>query len=224
MSLTSTEMQAYYAQRAPYYDAVYLKPERREDIAFLSTHLPERFRGREVLELACGTGFWTQHIATTVKRLVATDGTAEPLEFARLRPATESVVFRLADAYALPPDLGTFDGAFAGLWFSHVPIEARVAFLDGLHAFLKPGARVVFIDNNTVQLRDFPLVETDAAGNTFQMRQLADGSVHRVLKNFPTEAELVALLSNYGDRIEFVELDNFWIVEYEVKASPIPCV
>ncbi len=224
MPHASAEMYAYYAARAPYYDAVYLKPERREDIAFLVSHLPDRLHGREVLELACGTGFWTKYIATTVKRLVATDGTAEPLEFARLRPGTESVVFRQADAYALPPDLGKFDGAFAGLWLSHVPIEARTAFLHGLHAFLKPGARVVFMDNNKVQLRDFPLVETDAAGNTFQMRQLNDGSVHRVLKNFPTEAELVALLSNYGDRIEFSELDNFWMVEYEAKTSPNPCV
>ena len=218
MTQASPEMHAYYAQRAPYYDAVYLKPERQEDIAFLAAHLPDRFRGLEVLELACGTGYWTQHISTSAKRLVATDGTAEPLTFARLRPGTESVVFRMADAYALPPDLGAFYGAFAGLWFSHVPVGARVAFLQGLHTFLKPGARVVLMDNNAVQLRDYPLVETDAAGNTFQMRQLNDGSMHRVLKNFPTEAELVAFLAEFGEQIKFSELDNFWMVEYVAKA------
>lgn len=217
MTQASTEMHAYYAQRAPYYDAVYLKPERKVDIAFLSAYLPDRFRGREVLELACGTGYWTQHIATSAKRLVATDWIIEPLDFARLRPGTESVVFRQADAYVLPLDLGAFDGAFAGLWFSHVPVEARVAFLQGLHRFLKPGARVVFMDNNEVQLRDYPLVETDAAGNTYQMRQLNDGSMHRVLKNFPTKAELVALLAAYGEQIKFSELDNFWMVEYVAK-------
>lgn len=218
MTQASTEMHAYYAQRAPYYDAVYLKPERQEDIAFLSQHLPDRFRGREVLELACGTGYWTQHIATSAKRLVATDWIIEPLDFARLRPGTESVVFCQADAYALPLDLGVFDGAFAGLWFSHVPVEARVTFLRGLHRFLKPGARVLLMDNNEVQLRDFPLVETDAVGNTYQMRQLNDGSMHRVLKNFPTEAELVALLAEFGEQIEFSALDNFWMVEYVAKA------
>lgn len=219
MHQASSEMHAYYAARAPYYDAVYMKPERREDIAFLSAHLPDRFRGREVLEVACGTGYWTQHIATSAKRLVATDGTAEPLAFARLRPGTESVMFRQADAYALPPDLGMFDGAFAGLWFSHVPVEARVAFLRGLHARLTPGARVVMIDNNEVQLRDFPVVETDAAGNTFQSRQLNDGSVHRVLKNFPTQSELVTLLADVGEQIVFSDLDNFWMVEYAVRAN-----
>ena len=217
MTFASAEMQAYYAARAPYYDTVYLKPERSEDISFLSTHLPQRLRGRTVLEVACGTGFWTQYLAGSVARLVATDGTAEPLDFARLRPGTEHVLFQQADAYALSPDLGRFDGAFAGLWFSHVPIESRIAFLLGLHALLQPGARVVLIDNNEVQLGDFPIVETDGHGNTFQRRQLRDGTTHRVLKNFPTESDLRTLLAPLGDKVAYRNLDNFWMVEYEVR-------
>lgn len=145
---------------------MYLKPERAQDIAFLSAHLPERLRGREVLEVACGTGYWTRHITPAAKRLVATDATAEPLAFARQCPGAERVEFKQADAYALPDDLGKFDGAFAGLWFSHVPVEARVAFINSLHARLLPGARVLWLDNNETQLRDFPITETDPQGNT----------------------------------------------------------
>ena len=55
MDTPAAEMHAYYASRAPYYDAVYLKPERAKDIAFLSGHLPTAFAGRSVLEVACGT-------------------------------------------------------------------------------------------------------------------------------------------------------------------------
>lgn len=217
MSTPSAEMGAYYAARAPYYDDVYLKPERKEDIAFLATHLPQRFHARKVLEVACGTGYWTQHIAKSACQMVATDVLSEPLDFAKLRPGTESVVFHQADAYALPHDLGDFDAAFAGLWFSHMPIEARTSFLSGMHAFLKPGARVIFIDNSEIQIGDHKIVETDAQGNTNQMRPLKDGSMHRVLKNFPTENELVTLLSAYGGKVEFLQLMNFWIVEYEVR-------
>ena len=219
MTHSSAELHAYYASRAPYYDAVYLKAERREDIAFLSRHLPERLAGKEVIEVACGTGYWTQHIAPAVSRMVATDGTAEPLEFARLRPGAEKVVFEQADAYALPADLGQFSAAFAGLWFSHIPVAARVPFLHGLHERMRPGARILFIDNNEVQLRDFPIAETDGDGNTYQHRKLRDGSMHRVLKNFPSESELRALLSPFASSITFRSLQNFWLAEYALRGA-----
>ena len=210
------EMRAYYAARAPYYDAVYLKPERRADIAFLVGHLPQRLGGRSVLEIACGTGYWTQHIAPAAARVVALDGTAEPLAFARLRPGAQAAVFHQLDAYALPDSLGRFDAAFAGLWLSHVPIAARRPFLRGLHARLAPGARVLFIDNNEVQLRDFPIAHTDEDGNTYQLRTLRDGSTHRVLKNFPGRAELEALVAPHACDVVYRSLENFWLLEYEL--------
>jgi demethylmenaquinone methyltransferase/2-methoxy-6-polyprenyl-1,4-benzoquinol methylase len=219
MHESSAEMRAYYASRAPYYDAVYLKPERAKDIAFLSDYLPTAFAGRSVLEVACGTGYWTQHIAKTATRLVAIDAGSEPLGFAKLRPRAERVTFRLEDAYQLPADLGEFDAAFAGLWFSHVPIERRVEFIRSLHARLQPRAKVIFIDNSDVQCREWPIVETDAHGNTYQRRQLRDRSVHRVLKNFPQEDQLMHLLSP-ALAFSFRQLDNFWLLEYEVADAP----
>lgn len=218
MTHASADMQAYYAARAAYYDAVYLKPERQADIAFLAKHLPQRLAGRRVLEVACGTGYWTQHIAPRAAAMVATDGTAQPLDFARQRPGVGNVTFRQVDAYGLGDDLGTFDAAFAGLWLSHVPVQARTAFLQVLHARLAPGARVLFIDNNEVQCRDFPITETDEAGNTYQHRQLRDGSVHRVLKNFPSEQALQELLAPWARQLHWRDLQNFWLLEYELPA------
>jgi demethylmenaquinone methyltransferase/2-methoxy-6-polyprenyl-1,4-benzoquinol methylase len=212
----SEEMRAYYASRAPYYDAVYLRPERAKDVAFLCDYLPAAFAGRRVLEVACGTGYWTQHIATTAAHLVATDREPEPLAFARLRPNAAHAVFRLEDAYNLPADLGMFDAAFAGLWFSHVPIESRTDFVRSLHARLQARAKVIFVDNADVQCREWPIVETDGHGNTYQMRELRDGTVHRVLKNFPREAELTQLLSPLASTLCFRRLENFWLLEYEV--------
>ncbi len=218
-SHASPEMQQYYATRAPHYDDVYRKPERAKDLAFLSTHLPDRLRGLEVLEVACGTGWWTQHIAPVARRHVATDITAEPLALARQRPGVDRVEFVLADAYALPPSLGEFDAAFAGLWFSHVPRRAQQPFLHSLHARLRPGARVLWLDNNEAQLNDFPIVETDADGNTFQQRTLPDGSQHRVLKNFPTGAELGTLLAPVAEAVDFRMLENFWLCEYRLPSA-----
>ncbi|GAA5176720.1 hypothetical protein GCM10025771_12150 [Niveibacterium umoris] len=212
-------MKAYYSARAPYYDAVYEQPERAADIAFLRDHLPARFSGRRVLEIACGTGYWSQHLAPACTGLVATDGLDAPLAFAKQRPGVDPACCLVADAYALPESLGQFEGAFAGLWLSHVPIARRGEFLCGLHRRLRPGARVLFIDNSEVQCRDYPICDTDADGNTYQMRPLRDGSQHRVLKNFPHESELRAMVQTFGaELVDYRSLDNFWIFEYQLPA------
>jgi len=211
------EMKRYYAERAPYYDAVYDKPERAADIAFLRAWIPAQLAGRRVLEVACGTGFWTQHIIPVAMAVTATDATAEPMAFARLRPGADKADFVLADAYALPEALGRFEGAFAGLWLSHVPRRRVPEFLASLHARLAPGAVVVMIDNNEVQLKDLPIAETDADGDTWQHRPLRDGSVHRVLKNFPSQAELEAMVAGVGEACEHRSLENFWAFRYRLR-------
>jgi ubiquinone/menaquinone biosynthesis C-methylase UbiE len=180
-------LRAYYAARAPYYDAVYDKPERIADIALLRNFLPARFAGRRVIEVACGTGYWSQFIAPAAYSLVATDLIAEPLEFAKQRPSSVDAQFVQADAYDLPTLLGKFNAAFAGLWLSHVPIGQRSKFFSSLHSLLEPGSPVVLIDNSEVQCQEYPIAESDSEGNTYQSRPLRDASVHQVLKNFPTE-------------------------------------
>jgi len=214
------EMQTYYAGRASYYDDVYLKPERTADMNWLRQHLPERLVGRSIIEVACGTGYWTQYLAPVASRMSALDLTPEPLALAKSRPGLERVQFHQLDAYSLPANLSGFDGAFAGLWFSHVPIGRRSEFLCGLHECLMPGARVLLIDNSVVQTTEHPIVETDAEGNTYQLRPLRDGSTHRVLKNFPSEAELRASIGPLAGNIVFTERDNFWVLEYEL-VSPV---
>ena len=217
MTSVDPGMKRYYAERAPYYNAVYAKPERAADIAFLRAWIPAQFAGRRVLEVACGTGFWTQHIIPVAMAVTATDATAEPMAFARLRPGADKAIFALADAFALPESLGRFEGAFAGLWLSHVPRRRVPEFLASLHARLAPGAVVVMIDNNEVQLKDLPIAETDADGDTWQHRPLQDGSVHRVLKNFPSKAELEAMVAGVAESCEHRALENFWTFRYRLR-------
>ncbi|MBL8309631.1 MAG: class I SAM-dependent methyltransferase [Burkholderiales bacterium] len=210
-------MQSYYAARATYYDAVYERVERAADIAFLREHLPARLAARDVLEVACGTGYWSQHLVRRVRRLVLTDAVAEPLALAATRPGIDAANCHIADAYAPPESLGKFNGLFAGLWFSHVARARRAAFFTGIHARLTPGARVLLIDNNEAQRRDFPNEEVDAQGDTYQLRTLRDGSIHRVLKNFPSRDELQAHVQAAGGRVtDYRNLDNFWLLEYEL--------
>lgn len=209
-------MQTYYAARAAWYDDVYAKPERQADLAFLQRHIPERFTGRRVLEIACGTGYWTQYIVGSAEHVLATDLLDEPMAVARQRATLTNVEFLKADAYALPRGRGPFSGAFAGLWYSHVPMQRRIGFLASLHGALQPGARVLLLDNSQVQCRDFPIMERDAQGNTWQHRPLSGGSLHRVLKNFPDETELMTTIAPFTTNARYRLLENFWLLEYEL--------
>ena len=56
---TMDELAAYYAQRAAEYERIYAKPERQADLAALRARFGKLFKGKRVLELACGTGYWT---------------------------------------------------------------------------------------------------------------------------------------------------------------------
>jgi ubiquinone/menaquinone biosynthesis C-methylase UbiE len=207
-------MQSYYAARAAEYDNVYLKQERQSDLRSIESWLPPIFSSATVLEVACGTGYWTQFIAPTATHIVAIDASHETMDIAKNRVPEGKVTFLVGDAYNLSPKLGKFNAAFAGFWFSHVPKERQHEFLHGLNALLVPGAKVVLLDNLYVEGSSSPIAEMDADGNTYQARKLKDGSTHRVLKNFPSEAELQSLIGALGKRGTFTIWQHFWAFEY----------
>jgi SAM-dependent methyltransferase len=204
----------YYAARAAEYDRIYAKPERQRDLRAIEQWLPGVFAGRSVLEIACGTGSWTQFIAAAATRMVALDAATETLQIAQSRVASGKVSFREGDAYRLPAELTGFDGAFAGFWISHVPRARMREFFSGLRAALAAGAKVVLLDNRYVAGNSTPISETDAAGDTYQTRKLDDGSSYRVLKNFPAQDEMRGWLSGLASDVRFHEWDYYWAVEY----------
>ena len=58
-------------------------------------------------------------------------------------------------------------------------------FVANLAARLEPGRVVGILDNQFAEWSSSPLTRTDAEGNTYQMRKLANGEQFEVLKNFP---------------------------------------
>ncbi len=71
---------AYYARRAAEYERVYAKPERQHDLRAIEAWLPAWFAQRQVLEIACGTGWWTPHGALDCASWLATDINDETLD------------------------------------------------------------------------------------------------------------------------------------------------
>jgi demethylmenaquinone methyltransferase/2-methoxy-6-polyprenyl-1,4-benzoquinol methylase len=209
-------MQDYYAARAPEYDRIYARPERQDDLRAIERWLPTVFAGRSLLEVACGTGYWTQFLAPVATRVLAIDAAPETLQIARSRVAGGNVEFTTGDAYALPPAASAFESAFAGFWYSHIPKSRVAGFLAGLHRALVPGARVVFLDNLYVEGNSTPVSEPDAQGDTWQWRTLDDGSRHRLLKNFPSEGELRDAVRGIARDVRFHAWKYYWALEYVV--------
>ena len=113
--VTGTEK--YYQARAHEYDAVYEKPERQADLAWLRAWLAPVLDGRRVLEVATGTGYWTAVYASRALSVLATDVSTETLNVARARRAWPATVqFSQADAFGPASVAGAFDAVFAGFF------------------------------------------------------------------------------------------------------------
>ena len=63
------------------------------------------------------------------------------------------------------------------------------------------------------------LIERVAAEETHDLRRrvLRDGRRYRVLKNFPTRAELLSLLEARATRIRYAEWTHYWLLSYRVR-------
>jgi SAM-dependent methyltransferase len=207
-----TGTEDYYRHWAPGYDEVYTRPERQGDMSALRARLTDWFAGKRVLEVAAGTGWWTSVLADTASSVTATDVNNATLDVARARRAWPPTVdFAVADGLALQTIQGDFDAAFAGFFWSHVPLAKMDAFLEALVLRLRPGSLMAFADNRLVPGSVHPVARRDEQGNTYQRRQMADGSSWDVLKNFPEPDEVRARLSRFGRPVEVEELDNYWL-------------
>ncbi len=172
--------------------------------------------GRRVLEVACGTGYWTRLIAEHASSVTACDLSEEVLTLARARQADGRVTFARGDAFAPDEVPGAFDAAFAGFLVSHIRRAELERLLGGLIRRLEPGGRIVLVENRYVEGSNWPITRTDADGNTFQRRRLNDGSEHEVLKNFFSPDELRDVILAAGGRgPEVTELKHYWYASFQ---------
>lgn len=212
------QLEAYYARRAREYERIYEKAERQEELAWLRRRLPELFAGRRVLEIACGTGYWTQYIARKAAHVTACDINEPVLEIAREKPIPKARVrFVKADAFAPGGACEGCDAAFAGFWWSHVRKSDLARWLAGVATALPPGSLVAMLDNRYVEGSSTPVSRRDAEGNTYQVRTLLSGETHEVLKNFPAAAELADAVRPFSAEAHLEETHFYWLLVFKLK-------
>ncbi len=178
-------MKEYYDARAAEYDEWYTdaglfaarnRPGWKDAVRALEQAVAS-LRPARTLDVACGTGFLTRHLAGQVTGL---DQSERMLEIARGRiPQAE---FVQGDALRLPFEDGWFDRVFTGHFYGHLEDGAREAFLGEAHR-LAP--ELVVVDSAP---------RPDHEREEWQTRVLNDGSSHQVYKRYFDADELAAEL------------------------------
>ena len=220
MSLTD-DVTRYYAERAPVYDetAGYTDPEAEQLRMPIKARYRDMFRGHTVLEIACGTGYWTPTIAEVATSVLAVDINPSLISQAEDRCRhLPNVTFQVADAYILAGVPTGFSAALGIWWWSHVPQERLPAFLSALHSKLQSGAFVLFVDQLPY---DGHIRREDPLGNTLEQRHLPDGRSFEIVKNFPTEEDLRNTLTGIAENIEYIQRpdEGSWNVLYNVRTE-----
>jgi demethylmenaquinone methyltransferase/2-methoxy-6-polyprenyl-1,4-benzoquinol methylase len=208
------EQARYYEDRAPEYDDVWhrrgiydLGPEgnRRwfEETACLEAAVDELDATGTVLELAAGTGLFTQHLAARARRLIAVDAAASALAINRGRVTSRNVEFVHADLFTWsPPRDRRFDLIAFAFLISHIPPERFGEFWERLAGWLAPGGRVFFCDDvagaETRRSNPGEAIEHDL--EYAHRRRLTDGREYRIVKIFYRPDELSDTLSRLGWR------------------------
>lgn len=211
-------MKEYYGKRAQEYEQVYLRddPFRQLELTQMTHKMQQLFKARDVLEVACGTGYWTERIGPAVHSVTGIDITEETLDIARSK-GIENATILTGDAYQLNDVPGQFNAGLANFWFSHVPKSEIDVFLDSFHARLGSGAVVFMADNQNISGLGGTLIHKFGDSNTYKLRELNDGTKYEIVKNYYDEAELRAIFEPKVNELKIHMGQCFWWVHYIVR-------
>jgi ubiquinone/menaquinone biosynthesis C-methylase UbiE len=201
------EQVQYYRERASEYEEWFFRQGRYDrgenhrqqwfsEVSEIEAALRFIAPSGDILELACGTGLWTQHLVNFATHLTAIDASPEMLALNQQRVGSTSIEYISADLFNWTPNC-QFDFIFFGFWLSHVPMEQFDPFWQMVKKALKPDGRVFFIDSLLTQ-------ESTARNHTalnrqgYSERKLNDGRTYRVVKIFHEPTQLQELLQNLG--------------------------
>ncbi len=218
---------AYYRARSGEYDEWFYRQNRYDRGAALSRQWFDEVRGirrdlfalgqvESALELACGTGIWTQELLQLAEHVTALDASEEMIAINRAKLTAANVSYQQADLFAWQPDR-QYDLVFFSFWLSHVPADRLDGFSGRRQRAVKPGGHVFLIDSRhepTSTAKDSPLRDDE---HIFRTRKLNDGSEFKVVKVFYEPDDLRHHLSRAGFGADVQTTDHYFIYASGIK-------
>ena len=211
----------YYQARALEYDEWFLRQGRYDrglehkkkwfDEVDQVRHSLDQFKPTgSVLEIACGTGLWTQQLLRCAQSITALDAVKEVLELNEKRLQSPRVKYIHANIFNWQPE-ERYDVVFFSFWLSHVPPQYFEEYWKKVRQTLKPKGRVFFVDSKyeqTSTARDHELGEANAGT---VKRLLNDGRDYRIVKIFYDCEELEKRLCRLGWDVKINETPSYFL-------------
>jgi demethylmenaquinone methyltransferase/2-methoxy-6-polyprenyl-1,4-benzoquinol methylase len=223
------EQLAYYRARALEYDDWFERRGRydRGDDATSAWHQETALvrewldsldlHGKDVLELAAGTGIWTAELIARGASVTVVDAAPEMLEQLRQRVQDAQVATIEADLFSWRPPR-EFDAVVSCFFSSHVPDERFDRFVKLLRSTVRPGGLVLIIDSSRSELST--AVDHALPDDLHQTmaRRLDDGREFVIVKRFRTDDELTAAFERHGIHVDVRRTPNFFQVALGARA------
>ncbi len=177
----------------------------------------------DVLEIASGTGIWTEELLRNAASVTALDSSPEMHERSRSRlVGNPKVRYVVADIYNWVPDM-SYDAVTFSFWLSHVPGSKLDDFVSKVARCLKLGGRVFFADQRreglTREVMDHPSGE-------IARRSLIDGREFKIIKHFYSSEEITRCFLQEGININISNTATLFYyangVKYRAQKSQVP--
>lgn len=212
---------AYYRARAGEYDEWFLRQGRYDrgaaenarwfhDVATVREALHAFQPTGKVLELACGTGLWTEQLLCHAETITAVDASPEVLALNRQRLQDDRITYVQTDLFQWQPT-ERYDVIFFSFWLSHVPTQRFAGFWQMVANALTEKGRVFFIDSRHVESSTATDHRLAPADSQIQVRRLNDGRTYQIVKIFYDQTQLAADLAKIGWQINIETTETFFL-------------
>ncbi len=228
MSDLLQQQAAYYRARAQEYDQWFyrqgyydwgpaFKAQWQQEVQIVRAQLHSSADHIHILEMAGGTGIWTQELVQIGSHITTLDAAPEMIAINRAKLQSEQVTYQQVDLFQWQPQR-EYDMVFFGFWLSHVPAEKLSPFLQMVHRALKPAGRLFFVDSQQAETTS-PHRRTIQLSSDRESRALNDGRRFEIVKIYYHPPQLTETLRQHGFDIAVQATPTYFIYADGKKVS-----